>query len=82
MMLQTLAVMPVNMASNAAIRQRRRRERERRGTVVLAIEVDEVALAEQLVLAGFLAEGEVDNRSAIKAALERVVDLWAQAGHA
>ena len=66
------------MASSAAARQRRRRERERRGLVVLTIEVDEVALAEQLICAGFLAPAEVDNREAITAALERVVSLWAQ----
>jgi hypothetical protein len=66
------------MATNVAIRQRRRRQRARRGIVVLPIEVDEVALTEQLVITGFLATTDVDDRSAIKVALERVVALWAQ----
>jgi hypothetical protein len=71
-------MMPKNMGSSAAQRQRRRRDRERRGLIVLTIEADEVALTEQLVIAGFLAPADVDNRDAIKAALERVVHLWAQ----
>jgi hypothetical protein len=66
------------MASNGAVRQRRRRERERAGVIVLQIEVDEIALTEQLVIAGFLAPQDIDDRTAIQAALERVVNLWAQ----
>jgi hypothetical protein len=66
------------MATNVAIRQRRRRQRARRGIVVLPIEVDEVALTEQLVITGFLATTDVDDRSAIKVARERAVALWAQ----
>jgi hypothetical protein len=66
------------MATNAAARQRRRRERERAGLIVLRVEVDEVALTEQMVLAGFLSPSEADNRDAVRAALERVVQLWAQ----
>jgi hypothetical protein len=76
--LQAFAVMVRGMGASAAQRQRRRRERERLGLIVLPIEVDETAITEQLVLAGFLAPSEIDNRSAITSALERVVHLWAQ----
>jgi hypothetical protein len=66
------------MCSNGAQRQRRHRERTRAGLIVLQIEADEVALTEQLVIAGFLAPQDVEDRDAITAALERVVALWAQ----
>lgn len=64
--------------SAASQRQRRHRDRQRAGKVVLTVEVSEVSLVEQLVLSGFLQPAEIDDRETVRAALERVVRLWAQ----
>ena len=64
--------------SRGAIRQRRHRARQRDGKIVIMVEADEVALTEQLVVAGFLPAADMDNRAAVKAALERVIAIWAQ----
>jgi hypothetical protein len=63
--------------SSAALRAKRHRARAKDGRVVLMVEVDEIALAEQLVEAGLLERQDSDDRKAIAAALQVVVDLWA-----
>jgi hypothetical protein len=57
--------------SPAAERMRRTRERRAKGLMPLSINVDEVALPALLVAAGFLASAAVDDRGAIRAALQR-----------
>jgi hypothetical protein len=68
--------MPLNMANSSAIRQRRYRDRQRGGRVVLTVEVDEVALSEALLAAGFISPEHADDRQALETALEYVVHLW------
>ena len=65
-------------SSPAAVRLRRHRERVRLGKIMLLIEADEIGLIEQLMAAGFLSPAHMDDRAAVTAALQRVVDLWAQ----
>lgn len=48
--------------SNAAARKRRHRARERRGVVVLPVEVDEAAFVDALVADGLLGPDEVPDR--------------------
>jgi hypothetical protein len=57
--------------------QSRYRARQRRGLVVLPIEVDEVALAFALERAGLLSE-DVDDRDNLARALEKLVALWCE----
>jgi hypothetical protein len=62
--------------STVAERQRRHRQRIANGRVILAVEVDEVNLAEKLVEAGYLSSQD-DSRSALQAALERAISDFA-----
>ena len=59
----------------AALRQRRHRDRDRDGKIVLHVEVDHVALYEVLLAAGFI-NGNGDDRAALTAGLQRAVDIW------
>lgn len=59
---------------SGADRMRRLRDRRRRGTVALLIEVDQVNLAEFLVAAGDLPARDGDDPAAIRAAVERWVN--------
>ena len=54
-----------------AERMRRSRELRAKGLMPLSIDVDEVAVPAFLVAAGHLASADVDDRSAIRAALQR-----------
>jgi hypothetical protein len=62
-------------ASLEAARQRRHRERERSGIVVLPVEVPEAALHEVLVAAGFVDEADA-SRVALAAGLQRAIGIW------
>jgi hypothetical protein len=57
----------------AAERQRRHRELARNGLIVLPVVVDEAALGFALLGAGYINVCDQDNRSALAAALSRVV---------
>jgi hypothetical protein len=70
------------MGSSGALRQRRHRERQRDGLVILHVSVDEVALAEQMAIAGFLAPTDAYDRKKLTQALERIIQLWSGAGDA
>jgi hypothetical protein len=61
--------------TTAAARQRQRlhRTRERAGLVVLRIAVEEIALTEKLVEAGFLDLADVEDRACVEAATERLL---------
>ena len=61
--------------SPAAERMRRHRQRARAGRVALTIEASEVDLSETLIDAGILKPGAADDRRAIAAAVERLLDL-------
>jgi hypothetical protein len=63
------------MGTPAAIRQRRYRDRQREGKISLCIDVDEFALFEALVAAGFLSPDD-DSRQSLETALAHVVELW------
>jgi hypothetical protein len=58
---------------SAADRQRARRARIKAGRAVLRIEVDDVAVPEALVDAGFLHSFDADNREAIEKAIETLL---------
>lgn len=58
----------------AAARQRRFRERRRRGVIPLTVEVDEVGLAEALIEAGEITPAEAEDREALARGLERVLN--------
>ena len=55
------------------------RARQAKGYVVLKVEVDEVALAETLVLAGLLDPTRVDDRACLEAALSALIGDWCAA---
>ncbi|UVC17586.1 hypothetical protein [Mesorhizobium onobrychidis] len=55
---------------SAADRMRRYRERQRNGRRPLLIDVDEVAVAEYLIAAGFLPPCKAEDRNAIRTAAE------------
>lgn len=61
---------------SSADRQRRYRARRNAGVEVVAVHVDAVALAERLIEAGLLAEGDADDKGMISAALSGVVRFW------
>ena len=60
--------------SSAAARQRQYRERVASGRVKLTVEVDIVEWTEGLIAAGLL-QGDPDDRQAVVAATERVLEL-------
>src|SRR5262245_36801187 len=55
------------------------RRRKRCGLIVLPIEMDFGAVGDLLVASGFLREWDAGSREALRAALERALDFWAQA---
>jgi hypothetical protein len=57
-------------------RQKRYRDRQRAGVIVLPLPVDQVVLADALVAAKFLHENDCDNRKKVVAALAHVIGLW------
>jgi len=65
--------------TSAAARQARHRARQRDGRVVLLVEADEDALTVKLIEAGFLRIEDAEDRQALQAALQRVVEIWAEA---
>jgi hypothetical protein len=60
----------------AAAKQRAYRDRRRSGRVVLRIEIDEVALVETLIAAGYLPREQDDDRAAVQAALTSMLEIW------
>lgn len=68
---------------SAADRQRRHRERQRKGVAVLPIEVDG-GVYWALTLAGLVAEADLTNSSAVAKALGHAVKDWStrQVGNA
>ena len=58
----------------AARRQQRHRERERQGRGLLTVEVDLYGLADVLVEHGFLRAWDADDKRAIEAAVERLIN--------
>jgi hypothetical protein len=57
--------------SPSADRTRRYRDRQRRGLMVLVVEVDEVETADALIAAGYLAPHHADDRQKIAEAAQR-----------
>ena len=57
----------------AAVRQRRFKERRRRGLICITIEVDPAALGDVLRAAGTLAAWQEDDAEHLAAALERML---------
>jgi hypothetical protein len=62
---------------SAADRQRRHRDRERSGLIVLPVVVDEADLAAALLNGGYIQVHEQDDRQKLTAALSRVIALLA-----
>jgi hypothetical protein len=62
-------------------RVRAYRERARRGRTMLRIEIDQFALAEALVMGGFLREWDMENRQEIAHAVERMIDRLIESSH-
>lgn len=60
------------MKGNAQ-RKRDQRERERRGLVIVPVEIDEAAVCVALVDAGLIAPHEQDDRKKIGAAIGRII---------
>jgi len=58
---------------SGASRQRQLRQRRRDGLAVFKIEASVFELADRLVDAGWLAEWDADDRTAIEAALDRAI---------
>jgi hypothetical protein len=68
--------MPSGLARSrecAAERQRRHRELERNGLIVLPVVVDEAAMSVAMVDAGLISINDQDDRQKLAAALSRVV---------
>ena len=59
--------------SRPADRMRRLRARRAQGRVCLPVEIDDVAVPEMLVDAGFLPASLVDDRAAVAKALSRFI---------
>ena len=59
----------------AADRARRYRQRQSNGRIMITIEIDDVTVPAALVTAGFLAADACDDRQAIAAAIERVIEV-------
>ena len=66
------------MGTGNAVRQRRYRLRRSKGRIFLLVEVDETPLVEKLIQAEFLRPEDCDDRDALTAAAELVLDLWAK----
>jgi hypothetical protein len=66
------------LTTEAAKRQARRRDRQRRGKLILQFEVDELATVSTLVAAGLLDPNLADNKHAIEQAAAK---LFATLGH-
>jgi hypothetical protein len=66
---------PPARPSPAAERNRRWRQRARNGRVVLPIEIDQFEVADALVDAGLLEQWSADDRVAIAAAVERLLQI-------
>ena len=64
------------MSSTAAVRQRRYLHRQLRGEVVVPIVVDEHRATARLVQVGLLDETQLDDRAAVQAAVQRIIDIW------
>jgi hypothetical protein len=62
--------------SSAAARMRLMRERKRTGIVPLTIEAQLDRLALALAEDGFLRDWDAEDRAAIEAALQTMVDAW------
>jgi hypothetical protein len=61
-------------ASFPADRQRHYRQRQSAGKIIVHIEIDEVPTVDALVSAGFLRADDCDNKPAIAAAIQRVIE--------
>jgi hypothetical protein len=61
-------------------RQRRYRERQRRGEVMLAVLADEFGLIDALIDAGLLSERDAESRVLVEGAVSRLLAAWAKAG--
>jgi hypothetical protein len=72
----------VYLARDPAMAARRRkrafRERQRRGRIVLKMEVDEFEIAAALVRSGHLTEPEATNRAALEQGVAIVLRKWSE----
>jgi hypothetical protein len=64
--------------SAAALRKRRLRDRQRRGAIVLRVEVDEAELALAMLRAGRLGESEALCRGELERAASEVLSDWSR----
>ena len=60
--------------SRHADRQRNYRKRQTAGKIVLRIVIDEIEMAEILSKRGFLDTDDADDRQAVEAAIQRMID--------
>jgi len=58
---------------SGAARQQRLRQRQRAGLAIFQIEANAFELADALVVAGWLAQWDADDRTAIQVALDRAI---------
>jgi hypothetical protein len=59
-----------------AERTRRYRTRKAAGVVMMTIAIESTAVGEFLVDRGFLEQWDVDDLSAVRAALEQAIEVW------
>jgi hypothetical protein len=60
-------------------RTKRYRERQRAGLVIVSIAIEPTAVGEWLVDRGHLEQWDVEDPSAIRAALEQAIAVWSAA---
>jgi hypothetical protein len=64
------------VSMSVAGRNALRRARRKRGEIVLPLVIEEVPIAEHLVVAGLMSEKDRDDRAKLAAAFETVVRTW------
>jgi hypothetical protein len=64
--------------STLAQRRRSFRQRQRRGRIVIRLEVNEFEIAAALLASRHLAESEAANRAALERGVEAVLSGWAR----
>jgi hypothetical protein len=62
--------------TNATLRSRRRRQRQRDGLLRVCVTVPELELVETLIAANLLDPALTDDREAIESAFERAIIDW------
>ena len=66
--------------SAVAVRMQRSYRRQKQGLAVFSVELNEAALAEELIVGNFLRPADADNRKAISQALQAAVTAMIERG--